>query len=157
MSERIDTASRILPASPAAVYAAFADPGAMERWIPPQGMTATMLHFDFRNGGAYRMRLLYDNAEGKPGKSSDNADDVEVRLLEVVPAERIEQAVEFTSDDPAFAGVMRMTWTFAPAGNGTRVTVRAQDVPRGIKPEDHVAGMTSTLDNLAAFLGGRRA
>lgn len=31
----------------------------MEQWVPPNNMTATMLHFDFREGGSYRMRLTY--------------------------------------------------------------------------------------------------
>ncbi|HKP98400.1 MAG TPA: SRPBCC domain-containing protein [Fibrobacteria bacterium] len=154
MSKRIDSASRFIPASPSAVYAAFADPGAMEQWVPPKNMTATMLHFDFREGGSYRMRLTYKNAEDGRGKTSDNADEVEVRLVKLLDATRIEQAVTFESDDPEFSGVMRMTWTLDPTKNGTLVTVRAEDVPRGIRPEDHEAGMNSTLDNLVSFLGG---
>ena len=31
----------------------------MERWLPPHNMTGDMLHFDFREGGFYRMRLSY--------------------------------------------------------------------------------------------------
>jgi hypothetical protein len=50
---------------------------------------------------------------------------------------------------------MQMTWTLDPAKNGTLVTIRAEDVPRGIRPEDHEAGMNSTLDNLASFFSGQ--
>jgi uncharacterized protein YndB with AHSA1/START domain len=127
----------------------------MERWMPPENMTATMLHFDFREGGSYRMRLTYKKAEDGRGKSSDDADEVEARLIKVIDAKRIEQAVTFESDDPGFSGVMRMTWTLDPVKNGTLVTIRAEDVPRGIRPDDHQAGMNSTLDNLASFLGGQ--
>lgn len=157
MAERIDTVSRLISASPSEVWAAFADPGAMERWMPPEGMTAAMLRFDFREGGSYRMRLTYKDAGASPGKTSEDADEVDVRLLELIDSERIVQAVDFASEDPAFSGTMRMTWIFEPDGNGTRVTIRAEDVPRGIRPEDHESGMNSTLDNLAAFLGSRRA
>lgn len=125
----------------------------MEQWVPPKNMTATMLHFDFREGGSYRMRLTYKNAEDGRGKTSDDADEVEVRFIRLIDLERIEQAVAFESDDPAFSGVMRMTWTLDPVENGTLVTIRAEDVPPGIRPEDHEAGMNSTLDNLASFLG----
>jgi hypothetical protein len=54
---------------------------------------------------------------------------------------------------------MNMTWTFTAVAGGTNVTVRAEDVPAGIRPEDHKAGFKSTLENLAAFVekmpGGR--
>jgi uncharacterized protein YndB with AHSA1/START domain len=155
MSKRVDSASRFISAPPSAVYAAFAEAGAMELWMPPKNMTATMLHFDFRKGGSYRMRLTYKNAEDGRGKTSDNADEVEVRLINLVDSKRIEQAVTFESEDPGFSGVMRITWTLEPAKNGTLVTIRAEDVPRGIRPEDHEAGMNSSLDNLASFLGGK--
>ncbi len=155
MSKRVDSASRFIPASASAVFAAFAEPGSLERWMPPENMTATMLHFDFREGGSYRMRLSYKNAEGGRGKTSDDADEVKVDLIELIDGKRIEQAVTFESDDPEFSGVMRMTWTLVPETDGTLVTIRAEDVPRGIRPEDHLAGMNSTLDNLASFLGGQ--
>ena len=35
---------------------------------------------------------------------------------------RIEQAVTFDSDDPAYAGQMRITWTFEPVAEGTVVS-----------------------------------
>lgn len=152
MPKRVDTASIVVPAPPSTVYAAFADASALERWMPPANMTATLLHFDFREGGSYRMRLAYEDPDDRRGKTTADADEVEVRLVKLVEAERIEQAITFESTDPAFAGVMRMTWTFEPSGQGTRVTVRAEDVPRGIRPEDHEAGMRSTLENLAAYL-----
>jgi uncharacterized protein YndB with AHSA1/START domain len=124
----------------------------MESWLPPEGMTGTMLDFAFREGGAYRMRLRYKQPQHTPGKTSEDADEVEVRFVKLVPDERIEQAVTFESDDPAFAGEMRITWALEPGPDGTRVTVRCEDVPAGIRPEDHQAGLTSTLNNLAAFV-----
>lgn len=152
MSNRIDSASRFIAAQPSDIYAAFADPKAMERWVPPQDMTAIMLHFDFREGSSYRMRLSYKDPETGRGKTSNDADVVEVRFVKLVKPERIEQEVVFESDDPAFSSVMRMTWTLDEVRNGTLVTIRAENVPRGIRPEDHQAGMNSTLDNLALFL-----
>jgi uncharacterized protein YndB with AHSA1/START domain len=154
MSKRVDSASRFIPAASDAIYAAFAEPKAMEQWIPPKNMTATMLRFDFREGGSYRMRLTYDNAADAQGKTSGNADEVEVRLIKLLKGRRIDQEIVFESNDPGFSGVMRMTWTLEPADRGTLVTVRAEDVPTGIKPEDHKAGMNSTLENLSSFVCG---
>jgi hypothetical protein len=47
---------------------------------------------------------------------------------------------------------MTMTWELSVDGNGTRVEVRADDVPAGISPQDHAAGLKSSLANLAAFV-----
>ncbi len=62
------------------------------------------------------------------------------------------QAVDFVSDDPAYAGTMTMTWELSAVDAGTRVEVRADDVPDGISAEDHAAGLASSLTNLAAYL-----
>jgi hypothetical protein len=47
-----------------------------------------------------------------------------------------------------------MTWAVSEADGGTRVDMRADNVPPGISAEDHAAGMTSSLSNLAAYLAG---
>lgn len=124
----------------------------MERWVPPENMTATMLRFEFREDGGYRMRLSYRDAQPRSGKTTDDSDVVEVRFIELLDSHRIVQVVRFESSDASFAGAMRMTWTFDPVGSGTLVTVRAAEVPSGIRPEDHEAGMKSTLESLASFL-----
>ena len=62
------------------------------------------------------------------------------------------QAVDFVSDDPAYAGTMTMTWEVTAADAGTRVDIRADDVPDGISVEDHAAGLAASLANLAAHL-----
>ena len=123
----------------------------MESWLPPSGMTARMLAFDFREGGSYRVRLSYTEPGHGGGKTSADADEVEVRFVKLVENARIEQDVIFDSGDAKFAGVMKMTWTFSAVGDGTEVTVRADHVPPGISPEDHQAGLNSTLENLARF------
>jgi uncharacterized protein YndB with AHSA1/START domain len=114
-------------------------------------MTGTMLAFAFGEGGSYRLRLTYNEPQHTPGKTSEDADEVEVRFVKLVPNERIEQAVTFESDDPAFSGEMRIAWILESVQNGTLVTVRCEDVPLGICAEDHQAGLQSTLSNLAAF------
>lgn len=152
MTARIDSASRLVAASPKVVYRAFAEPGAMERWLPPGNMTGRMLQFDFREGGSYRMQLSYAEPSQGRGKTSEASDEVEVRLTKLEPGRRIDQEITFESADPAFSGVMRMTWTFESEGEGTRVTIRAENVPLGIRPEDHDAGLNSSLEKLAGLV-----
>lgn len=151
MSRRTDTASRLIRAAPAAIWRGFADPAALAEWLPPDGMRGEVLAFDFRAGGSYRMRLTYEGEVHVPGKTSEHADEVEVRLTGLVEGRRLEQAVTFETDDPALSGTMRITWTLEPVSEGTHVTIRCDDVPEGIRQEDHEAGLTSSLANLAAF------
>jgi hypothetical protein len=61
-------------------------------------------------------------------------------------------SLSFQSDDPAFAGEMRMTWSLSPAVGGTEVWIIAENVPPGISKESHDVGLRSTLENLARFV-----
>ncbi|MBO0798302.1 MAG: SRPBCC domain-containing protein, partial [Blastocatellia bacterium] len=84
-------------------------------------------------------------------KTSEHSDEVEVRFVRLVPNERIEQAVTFDTENAEFAGEMRITWIFEEWEKGTKITVFCENVPEGIHVEDHEAGLTSTLENLAVF------
>ena len=149
---RTDTASRVLPASPDRVYAALIDPDALTAWLPPEGMSGRIERFDPRPGGAYRMALTYADAPAAPGKATADSDVVEARFVDLVPGVRIVQAVDFVSDDPIYAGTMTMTWELSGVEGGTRVDIRAENVPPGISVEDHAAGLASSLANLAGYL-----
>jgi uncharacterized protein YndB with AHSA1/START domain len=149
---RTDSASRVVRGSPPAVYGAFVDADTLLAWLPPAGMTARLEAFDPRVGGGYRMTLTYARTDThSEGKTSSGEDVVHCRFLELVPGERVVQDVQFESDVPAFAGTMRMTWTLAPDPEGTKVTIVCENVPVGIRKEDHDAGLRLSLDNLAAL------
>ena len=149
---RTDTASRVIAAPLEGVYAALVDPDALIAWLPPEGMSGRFERFDARPCGSYRMVLTYADATGAPGKATSDSDIVEGRFLDVVPGARVVQAVDFVSDDPAYAGTMTMTSELTAVDAGTRVESRADDVPDGISAEDHAAGLASSLANLAAYL-----
>ncbi|RJG43631.1 ATPase [Mesorhizobium sp. DCY119] len=150
---RTDKASRIVTASPATVYNAFVDPAALVEWLPPKGMIARIETFEPKAGGHYRMSLTYDAPDPSVrGKASEDTDIVEGRFVELVPNDRVVQIVTFESDDPAFAGEMKMTWSLRPVAGGTEVSIVCENVPEGIRAEDHAAGLSSTLDNLAEFV-----
>jgi len=146
---RTDTASRVLAAAHAQVYAALVDREALEEWLPPHGMTARFERFDPRPGGSFRLVLTYTDASRAPGKATADSDIVEARYVDIVPDVCVVQEVDFVSDDPAFAGTMTMTWEVAAVDGGTRVDVTADDVPDGISAEDHATGLASSLANLA--------
>ena len=146
---RTDTASRVVAADRAHVYAALVDRDALEAWLPPKGMTARFERFDPRPGGSYRLVLTYSDAAGGRGKATAESDIVEARYVDIVPGVRVVQAVDFVSDDPAFAGTMAMTWEITAVAGGTRVDITADNVPDGISAEDHARGLASSLANLA--------
>lgn len=149
---RTDRASRVVTAPVSAVFEALVDRAALETWLPPNGMTARFDRFDPTPGGSYRLVLTYADATAAPGKSSADSDVVEARYVDIVPDERVVQAVDFVSDDPTFAGTMTMTWAVRAVDGGTSVEITADDVPDGIGAGDHAAGLRSSLDNLARYV-----
>ncbi|HEX6234985.1 MAG TPA: SRPBCC family protein [Jiangellaceae bacterium] len=149
---RTDKASRVIQAPVNRVYAALVDPDALAAWLPPDGMSGRFERFDARPGGSYRLVLTYSDASASPGKATADSDVVEARFLDIVPGVRVVQAVDFISDDPAYAGTMTMSWEVAAVEAGSRVEIRAEDVPAGISPDDHAAGLASSLANLAAYV-----
>ncbi len=150
---RTDSATRLVRASPEAVYRAFVDPSALMAWLPPEGMSGRALLLEPWPGGRYRIELrLEGGGHEVGGKTTERTDVTSGRFLEVVPGRRIVQSVEFESADPAFAGTMEMVWELDPAAAATTVTVIARNVPSGISARDHAAGLASSLENLARFV-----
>lgn len=96
--------------------------------------------------------LTYAGASDSRGKATADTDIVESRFIELVPGVRVVQAVNFVSDDPAYAGTMTMTWAVTEVDGGTRVDITADNVPDGIAADDHAAGLASSLVNLAEYL-----
>ena len=106
---RIDRASRVIAAPLERVYTALVDPEALVAWLPPDGMSGRFERFDARPGGSYRMVLTYADASAAPeGHGGLRHRGRLVRRHR--PGARVVQAVDFVSDDPAYAGTMTMTW-----------------------------------------------
>src|SRR6266566_8360517 len=122
---RTDRASRVIAAPPERVWAALVNPEALMAWLPPSGMTGRFERFDARPGGSYRMILTYADASGAPGKATADSDIVEARFVDIIPGVRVVQAIDFVSDDPAYAGTMTMTWEVTAVDTVTRVDIRA--------------------------------
>lgn len=149
---RTDTASRVISAPADRIYTALVEPEALLTWLPPDGMRGRFERFDARPGGSYRLVLTYVDSSAARGKTTGKTDVVDATFVELVPGVLVIQAVEFVSDDPANAGTMTMTWVLTAIYGGTRVDIRADNVPEGISAEDHEVGMASSLANLAAYL-----
>ncbi len=149
--------TQFVKAPPETVYHAFTDPAALAIWFAPGDMTARVHHFDLRIGGGYQMSLYYPLEEGRSeeparGKTSDREDRYTARFIELIPPERIVEAITFDSDNPAFSGEMTMTVTLQVVDGGTMVSILFKDIPAGIRPEDNETGTRLSLEKLARFL-----
>ncbi|MEQ8310254.1 MAG: SRPBCC family protein [Sphingopyxis sp.] len=150
-TRRIDHAERLIAAPLVDVFAAFTSADALARWLPPEGANGTFEHVDLRAGGGFRLRLTFDDAQAET-KSDDDSDVVEVFIPTLDEGRLIVWEVEFVSDDPRFSGMMAMHWYLSRQGGGTLVTIDAHHVPPGISAKDHLAGLNSSLANLAAVV-----
>lgn len=151
---RTDRASRLIRVPPDRLWQAWFDPGELVRWLPPAGMTARLLAFDPVPGGALRMVLTYPPGAGGRGNTTSDSDEAVGRFVSLDPPNGFVQEADFRSDAPAFAGKMRMAWTFARAPGGTLVSITATNVPPGITEADHAAGLNASLAQLAAATEG---
>ena len=120
-----------------------------------KGMTGHIDTFDAREGGTYRMILTYNDTDhSAPGKSSDNTDVIEGKFLEFVHDEKVVRWSNLSLRIP-LCGFMKMTWALEPLTEGTQVTIVCENVPEGVRKEDHDEGLRSTLENLAESTEGQ--
>ncbi|MFN6553884.1 SRPBCC family protein [Mycolicibacterium septicum] len=137
-----------------AVYRALVDADAIAAWRVPDGMRSEVHEFDAREGGAFRISLHYDSPDAV-GKSSAHTDTYHGQFVELVPNERVVEAIEFESDDPAVAGVMTMTTTLRESGDGTDVLIEHHGIPDAVNPTDNETGTRMALAALAAWVENR--
>lgn len=149
---RVDQVERFIAASDDAIYRALVDGDALVDWLPPSDMTGRIEGYRPEVGARFQMVLTYRDP-ARRGKSTGASDVVRQTVVELTPDRVVAWRVHFDSPDPVFAGDMTMTWTITPTGDGCLLRVAATDVPEGVSAADHQTGMTSSLANLAAYLG----
>jgi len=133
---------RVLRAPPERVYRAFLDAGAMAKWLPPYGFTATVHELEPRVGGKYRMS--FTNFGTGKGHSFGG------EFLELVPGERIRHTDAF--DDPNLPGEMQTTITFTRAFCGTELSIVQEGIPAAIPVQACYLGWQESLIRLAKMV-----
>lgn len=145
--------TKLIKATPEALYRAFTDPAALAVWFAPGDMIGEVHRFDGRIGGGYQMSLYYPLSDKTSrGKTEGREDRYTARFVELTPPRRIVEAIAFDSVDPAFSGEMIMEVTFEAKDDGTTVSIVFKNVPPGIRPEDNETGTQLTLEKLARFV-----
>jgi uncharacterized protein YndB with AHSA1/START domain len=145
--------SRLIHATPAALYHACTDPVALAAWRAPGDMTGKVHAYDGRVGGGYQMSLYYAPSDSTArGKSGAQEDRFSARYIELSPNTRIVEAITFDTTDPALRQEMTMIITFAEKADGTEVTIEYENLPPGIAPADNELGTRLSLAKLASYV-----
>jgi uncharacterized protein YndB with AHSA1/START domain len=133
---------RVLRAPPERVYRAFLDADAMCKWLPPNGFTGKVHHFDARVGGTFRMSFTnFSNGQSHAFGGE---------FLELAPHERIRYTDRF--DDPNLPGVITVTVSLKKVAVGTELHVVQEGVPDVIPAEACYLGWQESLVLLAKLV-----
>jgi Activator of Hsp90 ATPase homolog 1-like protein len=117
--------------------------------LPPAQMTGELHEFDARVGGEYVMSLHSPPVEHVyRGKTSETADTVVVRFVELTPLQIVE-AVRFVTTDSALIGEMTRSATFEAVAGGTEVTLLFENLPPGLRAQYNEARSRLALLQLA--------
>ena len=148
--------SCVILADRSSVYRALIDARDVSHWMVPDGMTGHVHVFDAREGGGFRISLVYD-APTSAGKSDSQTDTYHGHFVRLVPDELVVEVMEFETADASMAGEMTVTFTLRDVEGGTRLDAVHNNVPPGILPDDNETGWRMSLDRLKRLVEARRS
>ncbi|MFF2645669.1 SRPBCC family protein [Streptomyces niveus] len=143
--------SRRVRAPRAAVYRALLDADSVATWRAPEGMSAEVHEFDGREGGRFRVSLIYRDPTDT-GKSGGRTDTYHGHFERLVPDEQVVEVIEFETADPTMRGVMTMTTTLSDVDGGTEIVMVHDGVPDAVPVADNELGTRMSLDNLTRLV-----
>lgn len=124
MTDTADTAdrdlvlTRLIAASPAALYRCWTEPELMKQWFTPAPWTTVHAETDVRPGGASLVVMRGPDGTEFPNRGV---------YLEVVPNARLVFTDAYVSAwEPSPKPFMTVILSFEPEGGGTRYTARAR-------------------------------
>ena len=140
------TIEKIIPASPAAVFRAYADEDLKRQWFVPPGQPRSAYSLDFRPGGRETGHFVL--TEGPGAGVHENA----TTYLDIAQNERIVYAYAMSWDGRVHSASL-VTVTFAATEAGCRLTVTEQGAffPPSDGPKMRRGGIAAQLDGLAAL------
>jgi uncharacterized protein YndB with AHSA1/START domain len=133
---------RVLATKPAKIYRAFLDADAVARWLPPDGFTGRVHHWDAKVGGTFRMSFT--------NFTTGNSHSFGGEFQELVPHSRIRYTDRF--DDPNLPGEMLVTVALKPVSVGTEMDIEQSGVPAAIPLEACYLGWQQSLMNLTRLV-----
>jgi uncharacterized protein YndB with AHSA1/START domain len=143
VEESVIFTSRVLPFSPAAIYAAFSSPELLAQWWGPEGFTNSFEVFGFKVGGQWRFVMHGPDGKRYPNESVFAALEPNSKIvIEHVCAPLFTLTVKLT----AVANGTEVSWTQAFADVETAEAVRYIVVPAN---EQNLDRLTRVLSKLA--------
>lgn len=133
---------RVLTTKPEKVYRAFIEADAMAKWLPPNGFTCSVHHFEPTVGGTFRMSFR--------NFTTGNSHSFGGEYLELVPGERVRYVDRF--DDPNLPGEMEVTVDLKKVSVGTEIEIVQSGIPDLIPPEACYLGWQESLRNMARLI-----
>jgi uncharacterized protein YndB with AHSA1/START domain len=142
---RIAEVRRHLAASPARVFAAFADAALVSRWLTPsRDVRLDVTEFDFRVGGRYRF------AYRVPGRDAM----VVTGMYRVIdPPSLIVFSWDIQPPDEHAGVRSEVTISLSPDETGTTLLIRHAQLTAPGAQERHAVGWTGAVDHLAELIG----
>ena len=133
---------RVLATSPQKVYRAFLEADAMAKWLPPNGFTCTVHHFEPKVGGTFKMSFR--------NFTTGNSHSFGGEYVELVPGERLRYTDRF--DDPNLPGEIQVTVALKKVSCGTEMNITQEGVPSVIPAESCYLGWQESLVQLAKLV-----
>ncbi|WFP61658.1 MULTISPECIES: SRPBCC family protein [unclassified Mesorhizobium] len=133
---------RVLATKPEKVYRAFVEADALAKWLPPNGFTCTVHHFEGKVGGNFKMSFRNFTT----GESHSFGGD----YVELVPGELVRYTDKF--DDPNLPGEMQVTVSLKKVSVGTEMEITQAGIPDAIPAEACYLGWQESLKNLARLV-----
>jgi uncharacterized protein YndB with AHSA1/START domain len=134
--------TRVLPASPSAVFGAFSTPDRLAKWWGPAGFTVPSVDFEPRPGGRYRIEM--QPPEGDPFQLVGE-------FREVDPPNRLAFTFVWEPPDPDDVETL-VELSFADRGESTEVAFAQGAFKTEPRRELHRDGWADTFDRLEQFL-----
>ena len=131
--------SRVLPADPETVFAAWTDPASLRQWFDPGGVSVTVAEIDARVGG----RLVINMRGNESGRDFPH----EGEFLEVEPPRRL----VFSWRTP-WERESQVTIELTPCDGGTELTLIHERIPDAKLRDDYRGGWSRVLESLEGHL-----
>jgi len=133
---------RVFRAPVERVWRAFAEPQALERWMPPYGFLGEVHEMDFRPGGTFRMS--FTNFEKGVTHTFGG------RYLDVVPGQLLRNTDKF--EDSELEGEIVMTVTFHEVLSGTEIRIEQTGLPEMFPLDMCYLGWQESLEQLSRLV-----
>ena len=135
---------RLLAATPERVFAAFADPAIVSRWLTPSPeVKLTVLEFEFQVGGAYRF------AYHVPGGQVMT---VNGTYRSIEPPSKIAFSWNIEPPDEHAGLQSEVIVAILPKGRGCELYIRHEELTQAGALDRHEGGWRGALDQLETWL-----